>query len=204
MISASSGLCSLADCILLIILFVGAKGFSTSVILTFQILNLFVWISAEIDLFSKYQAIIYKVLELCLTNIHHRLDTFEHKIRCDYWIIVILYSFVDVMDLQVILLIMFWCQTRNSYRKYQYPYRVLLKEHFSLMVFLLTPQTLWWFWQWQGHMFPNKSMINHHVCWPNLLPHQLIWLPCCFARALGQKSFSKILYLTFERKKILS
>ena len=84
MISPSSGLCSLADCILLIILFVGANGFSTSVILTFQILNLFVWISAEIDLFSKYQAVIYEVLEMCLTNIQHRLDTFKHKIRYDY------------------------------------------------------------------------------------------------------------------------
>ena len=40
--------------------------------------------------------------------------------------LVILSSFVDIMDLLVILLIMFWCQTQNSYRKCHYPYRVLL------------------------------------------------------------------------------
>ena len=94
----------------------------------------------------------------------------------------------------------FWCQTLNSYRKCHYPHGVLLKEHFWLIVFLLTSQTLWWFWKCHGHMFPNESMMNHHVCWPNLLPHQIIWLPCCFARALGQEPFSRILYLTFERK----
>ena len=115
----------------------------------------------------------------------------------------ILCSFVDIMDLLVILLIMFWCQTQNYYRKYHYPYRVLLKEHFWLMIFLLTPQTLWWFWQCQGHKFPNESMMNHHVCWPNLLFYQLIWFPCCFAGALGQESFFRVLYLFFERKKKL-
>ena len=105
------------------------------------------------------------------------------------------------MDLWVILLIIFWCQTQNSNRKYNYPCGVLLKKHFWLMVFLLTPQTLWRFWQCQGHMFPNESMMNHHISRPNLLPHQLIWLFCCFASAHGQESFSKILYLTLERIK---
>ena len=99
MISASSGLCSLADCILFIILFVGAKGFSTSVILTFQILNLFVWISAEVDLFSKYQAVSYEVLELCLTNIQHRIDTLNIKSGTTIESLFILCSFLGIMDL---------------------------------------------------------------------------------------------------------
>ena len=87
---------------------------------------------------------------------------------------------------------MSWCQTQNSYRKCRYPHGVLLKEHFWLMVFLLTPQTLWWFWQCLGHMFPNESIMNHHICWTNLLPTS--WFDYLVL-------FVQILYLSFERKK---
>ena len=55
-------LCSLAGRILFIILFVGAKGFSTSVTLKSQILNLFVRISAEIVFFPNIRRSFTKFL----------------------------------------------------------------------------------------------------------------------------------------------
>ena len=64
MISASSGLFSLADCILFTILFVGAKGLSTSVTLKSQILNLFVWISAEVGFFPNISQLFTKFLNV--------------------------------------------------------------------------------------------------------------------------------------------
>ena len=77
-------------------------------------------------IFSKYEVIIYEVLELCPTNILHRLDTFKHG--------VIKHGFIgNALDVLM--------SNSKLLQKISLSSCVLLKN-FCLMVLLLTPQTL--------------------------------------------------------------
>ena len=77
--------------------------------------------------FSKYEVIIYEVLELCPTNILQRLDTFKHG--------VIKHGFIgNALDVLM--------SNSKLLQKISLSSCVLLKN-FCLMVLLLTPQTLW-------------------------------------------------------------
>ena len=72
---------------LVIILFVGAKGFLTSVTLKSQILNLFVWISAEIGFFSNIRPSFTKSLN-CISPVSSIYLIRSNEITYDYWIVV--------------------------------------------------------------------------------------------------------------------
>ena len=204
MISASSSLCSLADPIFFIPLFVAANSFSTPVTRKSQVLNLFVWVSAEIGFFPNIRQSFAKFL-ICVSPISF-IDLIPSNIKSGTTIesLFILCSFVNIIGFLGNFLNNVLMSNSKFLQKMSLSSWCFVERALLLIVFLLTPETLWWFWQYEGHMFPNESVMNHHVCWLNLLPDQLIWLPCCFACALGQEPFLKILYLTFERKKNLS
>ena len=91
MISASSGLCSIADRVLFIILFASAKGFSTSVTSKSQMLNLFVWIAAEFFLnimlsFTKFWNCVSPIstIDLIRSNIKSGMTIESLCILCSF------------------------------------------------------------------------------------------------------------------------